>query len=213
MLADFNKAGVAVADVHLTIFVAYFSADNGGRVVNRCLLVHTLCNCWKCKICINQPSCFFLNMHIYIYILYYYYYYFSLVQLTHECTMAGIVLSDQVRVLRMSASESVAYNAEERGCGIWGAGFASFSVWLEQGEQEKGGEWKSLHWICDKTRQKKGQREKNWSRNVPAVDGSSQRSCFECWSLPIHPSSQCWWYVSGHQSREYTPTEKWWCLY
>lgn len=39
-------------------------------------------------------------------------------QLTHECTMAGIVLSDQVRVLRMSASESVAYNAEERGCGI-----------------------------------------------------------------------------------------------
>lgn len=30
MLADFNKAGVAVADVHLTIYVAYFSADNGG---------------------------------------------------------------------------------------------------------------------------------------------------------------------------------------
>lgn len=157
---------------------------------------------------ISPVSWFFLNMHIYIY----YYYYFSLVQLTHECTMAGIVLSDQVRVLRMSASESVAYNAEERGCGIWGAGFASFSVWLEQREQEKGGEWKSLHWICDKTRQKKGQREKNWSRNVPAVDGSSQRSCFECWSLPIHPSSQCWWYVSEHQSREYTPTEKW-CLY
>lgn len=81
-------------------------------------------------------------------------------QLTHECTMAGIVLSDQVRVLRMSASESVAYNAEERGCGIWGAGFASFSVWLEQGEQEKGGEWKSLHWICDKTRQKKEKRDR-----------------------------------------------------
>lgn len=124
---------------------------------------------------ISPVSCCFLNMHIYIN-YYYYYYYFSLVQLTHECTVAGIVLSDQVRVLRMSASESVAYNAEERGCGIWGAGFASFSVWLEQGEQEKGGEWKSLHWICDKTRQKKGtEREKLESQRasggwlIPAV--------------------------------------------